>query len=301
MDTKRLLPEPWPPPAAVEPDFSESTLGAIGKMLPVGIHRGGVLHKRFDFCMVNSRVERELEEQRRRRNIGVGDFMTGVLCRVLTRLGHHDGFQELDDDERRLVIHHLTQPDVMYLWLALRVHVLGKDCKFQFRCPACDHKWTYIVDLEETDVRYAERPDQLSTLLELKDGFDSPAGRIEAVHVSPPPFSSYVEASAPKGKKGVSPNFGDIKAAMIAGSITASDGRPIPSRMSAIEEMSKYDVELVMQVIDDELPGPDMILQIDCPECGEDFRNPLQWDWDFFFGKASLCAPARRSSKRSSS
>ena len=96
-----------------------------------------------------------------------------------------------------------------------------------------------------------------------------------------PPFW-YSAISIPQGS-----TTADVKAKIISSSIRKLGELEAVSD-SILANLTKYDLEKMGRVIDDLMPGPDLTLEVNCPNCDADIRQQLDWSYDFFFGSASL-------------
>lgn len=283
---KRLTAAPEQPPvplAGAEAKISSTTIGDYGHRLPVGILQGGALHRGFAFKPFRMKEERELEAKRKaNKRISVGDFVTAVMAHMLTKLGPHSDFQSLTEDQRQLVVSQMYLGDVVYMWLCLRIEALGEAIQFPLKCGSCGFEQKLKADLNLTDVKVYEDLTSLTKNVKLRHGMVLPDGdETKDVVIQPPRWS---------GMCGASPgaNASDVKMALLIASIhTVGDGK-FSATTDAIEALSKWDVELMSKAVDTDSPGPDMTLEAVCSRCSNEWKIPLEWNWDFFFTAASL-------------
>lgn len=273
------------PPTGHERSLSESTIGDWGQRLPIGVYSGGELHRQFSMRRYTMGVEKELDEvsrPKKGRAPRVSLHVAKILSRMLTSCGLHGDFQDLPEEERISFLTGMFVGDVMYMWIWLRIEALGEIYKFSLECPACQHKWDWNADLNRTDVKVCEGPDDLGVHHTMRHGLEIRDETVTEIIVHPPRWSCYFHA---QGNGGRHIGQGSVKEAMLASSIAPIGGYPVAH--SQLEEMSKFDIEMLMGVVD-EGPGPDLVVEVECPECEMESKSHLNWDWSFFFSRASL-------------
>lgn len=277
--------EPQLPAAAYTRNLTESTFGDFGQRLPVGVLQGGELHREFSFRRFTMREERKLEELRRsRKKTQMVDFIAGILAHMLTKLGPYD-FETLTPMERRLVVNQMWHPDAMYAYIWLRIEALGPECVFSLTCTTCEHQWKWTADLNRTDVTSAESAADIVYPYKLRDGIETPEGLFHDVNIQPARWSAM---SAVNVKGGI--NLADVKLHMMASAIRRVEEGKHPISREMLETLTKYDSEMLYRAIDEMTPGPDLTLEVECPECGHEFLHLMDWSWDFFFRGSSLSA-----------
>lgn len=283
---KKTTAAPEQPPVRGEDEaarISDTTIGDYGHRLPVGILQGASLHRDFGFKPFRMKEERELETERKaNKRISVGEFVGTVMSHMLTKLGPYPDFQAIPKDERRLIISQMYLGDVMYIWLCLRIDALGEHIKFPLKCPSCTFEHKLNADLSLTDVKVYEDAASLTKPLKLRHGIDLPDKSTTLDVVLQPPRWLGMSGARPGATNS------DIKMAILSASILkVGDGR-FPATTDAIENMSKWDIELMAKTVETDAPGPDLTVEASCPQCQHEWEIPLDWNWDFFFTAASL-------------
>jgi len=277
--------QPPEPEEGHVPDVSSSTFEEWGQRLPIGVLQGGSLHRDFAFRRWTMKEERALEKMRKKnRRLSMGALVTNVLAYMLTRLGPYD-FETLDDGQRRMVVNQMWMPDVMYAYIYLRIEALGPEVKFPVECDKCGHKWKFAADLSRTDVTIAENPEALVRSHELRDGIVPPPGAgDEVAHtvLLQPPTWQAMSALKQDG------NMGDVKLFLMSSAMRKIGEGRIPAIPDVLEGLTKFDLEHLQRVIDDLTPGPELVLEVDCPSCDHENKRSLDWSWDFFFTASSL-------------
>lgn len=274
------------PPVPTSKDVrlvTESTFEDWGYRLPIGFLQGGELHRSFAFRPFRMREEEQLEKLRggKKKRVRMPEFVAGVLAYMLTRLGPYD-FETLSETERRLVVNQMWQQDVLYAYIYLRIDALGSECAFNLECATCGHEWRWVADLGRTDVEIAEDAKSLVFTHHLRDGLETPDGVVKEILIQPARWSAMSQIRSKTF------NYAEIKLALMASAIkNVGDGKhPITREM--LETLTKYDSEALTKAIDDLTPGPNLMLEVECPECGATFRHALDWNYDFFFTASSL-------------
>lgn len=272
-------PSDWPKQNGIV----ETTFGAWGRRMPIGILRGGKLHKDFAFRRWTSKQDRELEEVRANSGaMSVQEFVGKVVCHMLTQLGPWQDFQGLPESERLAITNQMYLGDVMYLYVWLRIEALGQRIVFRMRCPGCKKLFKMVADLRQTDVSAVESPDTLIKSLKLKDGIEVGETLEHNILVHPPQWIAMGSVKAD------TTNQHDVKTQIILSSLRQIGESVHPPAPQVLDTLTKYDLEMLTRVIDDMNPGPDLTLEARCAKCGVEFKSPLEWSWSFFFDGVSL-------------
>lgn len=264
-----------------------TTQGEFGQQLPIGILQNQMLHRQFSFKRYNSRVERELDEERRKqKNLNAIDWATIVLARLLTRLGPYTAFEQLSEQERRQVIYNCATQDVMYMLICLRSQAMGPEVRFNLTCQQCGHEWRPSIDLGEIPIRATTTIDQLARVYTLREPIEFGNGKTYTKLVVDQPKWSALAGF--KSKSFVSAEFQTLIGAIRYAFGETDDVPPLPASEAFLDEFGKYDFEHLRALLDEKSLGPDMALSADCPECSKTNKYGLDWSWDFFFKSPSL-------------
>lgn len=274
-----------PDPVAPEQrQFSESTAVDYGDRLPLGVYRDGVLHREFAFRPYKSSIEKELDKLKQKNQaMNNVEWATVLLATMLTRLGPYTDFAEEDFNTRRAIISRLYQPDMLYLIVRLRQSALGSEVRFNLTCPRCAEKYRPSIDLDDLKLTVAETAQSLTTLHTLRDGIVVGGKTYTKLVLGPPRWGALAGI---RSRSTVDAEFAIIVASIRRALTDAGEVSQITSDM--LGESSKYDFEVLKKVIDDEMAGPDLALQSECPSCGFVQNYGVDWSWDFFFKAASL-------------
>jgi len=266
------------------PVHSLTTFQLWGDQLPIGILEGGELHRSFAFGVYNLGSERELAIRRKKAH-APAESVVEVLAFMLISLGPYSDFQALDENSRKLIIQRMWMHDVLYVYFSLRRDALGDELSVGCTCPTCGAKWKFTGDLSQGDVKVVEDPKDITWPHVLKHGLIGKDGKpIRDIVLQPPRWECMMGISRKTGR--IDPVHAKVR--IIASSIRHLGDGSHALTEAAINSMSKWDVEHITKTLDDNVPGPDMTLEPECPECQAELRIPINWDWDFFFGAASL-------------
>ena len=264
-------------------EHTQTTFDDWGQRLPIGHIQNGQLYRNFKLAKFTMREERAIEGLRKARgNMSLATFVAEILGKMLVSYGPWDDFQELEEGQRLHIISNAWLGDVMYMYLYLRITAIGPDMKFDVTCPSCQEKARLPADLGQTDVIVAEDLASLSRNYELRDGVEVGIATVKSLVIQPPRWQ------AMDAMKGARSNHGDVKLSMILSSIRQLGDGKRPATMDIMETIGKRDLELLTKYIDQTSPGPDLVLEATCPQCGHVTNNPLNWNWDFLFTASSL-------------
>lgn len=273
------------------PDLAESTLGEYGYSLPVGVLEGNPpqLGKGFSFKPYRTKDEQAIEKLRKKQQHPGWDVVT-VLSQMLRTWGSDNDFAGKADKIKRSAINSAFMCDVLYAYINLRVEAMGEIIALDQECPSCATKWQWKADLNDMTLTVADGIESLEQTYKLRHPIEMGEKVYDTLVVGPPTWAAVTSIKTASRKSGVA----DIKMNMIVHAIRAMldsskpDQRPIPAAPSLLGEMSKYDLERLSATVDRLFPNVDVALEIDCPHCGHNWKYPVQWGFDFFFGGSSL-------------
>ena len=282
--------------------FSNSTLGLLGPTLPIGVLTGNppMLEKGFAFKPYRMKEERELDRIRNRKggsSTHPGKTVLDVLAYMLTEWGGDPEFSSRPYKHRVEAIRNAFMADVLYAYVWLRCEAMGSVLGMSVTCPTCSYEWNWQTDLEGLEIEVVDRTDQLVNKdYNLGTSILFGENEYDLLEVQPPVWAAVCDIKQNARRGGV----GDIKAKMIRSCVrqamcTSNDkAMPVTMTTAFMDEMTKRDVESLAQFINDEFPSVDLSMLIECPSCGAENLNQVQWNWDFFFSSSSLPNPSRR-------
>jgi hypothetical protein len=268
--------------AVTVPGIRQVLLPDQGPVLPLGID--GAHERDFSFKRWNLAKEKELGERRRNQpNANLGDWASVLLSEMLVRLGPHD-FPKLNEAERRLILSQMYMQDVLYLYFWLRYTAMGPALSIKMECPFHEYKFDWPGDLRTMIVRVPDTLDAARWEFKLESPFPLRGSESKKWSLGPVRWSAIEQSNI-----GRRVNQGKIKAIMIHASILRVDGREIAIAEHELDEMTKLDLERHIGQIDSHAVGPDLSLDVRCPDpkCDRRWTTSLDWSYDSFFSISS--------------
>lgn len=266
-----------------ERKITRTTFREWGARLPLGILKDGQLHRQLAFRDFGYKQEQQVSALKASsRGSTVSEFTAGVLGIMLTQLGPYQ-LDSMNEHERRLLITHAWQQDIMYAYLWLRIDAMGEEFKMNLKCPACGHDWRTHIDLLDTDVKVCETPESLTFPHKLKRRGMQVGDQVYWDLILQPPrwASMLVRESGGEVDQSLSLMHGAIRQL-----VGMPEGSVVPR--AAMETLHKQDIELLKRTVNDNTPGPELDLESTCPNCRHEVKHGINWAWDFFFTAASL-------------
>lgn len=266
------------PSAAVK----QVSLPELGPTLPIGVD--GSADRSMSFKRWNLRVEKELGEKRKAvPNANLGEWASILLSEMATKIGPHD-FTQMKEAERRLALSQMYMQDVLYAYLYLRYAAMGASLKIDMECPYHEYSFVWPGDLSTLMVRTIDKLEAACWNFELQEPTVIRNKPRKRFHCGPVRWHAIEEAQL-----GRRVNQGQMKAIMIHASILKVDDEEIALAEHELDEMTKLDLERHIAEIDRYAVGPDLSLDVRCPDkkCDRRFRTSLDWSYDTFFAISS--------------
>lgn len=269
-------------PAGAPADPRKTTLVDLGYQLAAGVDAGaGQPRERgFAFAPWRSKDERILGSLRdRNRAMTPGVFASEVLGHFLTLWGAQD-LRDMSAPQRRLLLSRAYAGDVYTAWFQLRREVLGDDFDMEITC-LCRHAFPYAVDLGTVEVKVVLDGDTLAQPFALRDGVEYRGTTSHVATIKPLRWDVYEGLGPSTGM-----NMGAVKSRFAAGAIVGLSGLDVPGEVhlpADALDLSKRDLEGLAAAIDKMQPGPDLSVDVDCPQCGTRCLRALPWTYDSFF------------------
>lgn len=271
--------------------YRVTTLGELGAKLPIA-PRGidGAILKDRDFSFREWDMEAEEKiSQLQKDSINVGDFTNRMLCLLLDQFCGQD-FQSKRPEAQTLLLNQLEFPNIMYMYVFLRVEELSQYLKMDVGCPNCKKLIeNYMVDLEDLEIHVKDTEHtrvQEYTLVKpirLEDG-----KIVTGMMIDVAKWDSLESAS-----RDIIENGGKMKAMLFKSSISGvlEAKGPIDGFISTeklIKKIKKIDIEKISNLVIKNNGGPSMVVGGKCPHCRTEFLKPLDWRYDYFFDSSSL-------------
>ena len=215
----------------------------------------------------------------------MAQYVGMVLGTMCTRLGSHD-FEsaELKMEQKRLAIGQMFVGDVFYAYVWLRIQALGAELVLNLTCPQCNKKIeNFVADLDSVEVEVADTLDDACWDYELKNPLTIRGETVSHLVLGPARWNA-IELVKGGGRGVAKPLI--IKAA-IQSLGTKEDNKRIALTETELDELTKRDIEAMVSQIDNRSIGPSMAIEGTCKACARDFRLPIDWGYDSFFGDSS--------------
>lgn len=263
---------------------AKTTLKKQGAVLPLGFPDGNGGYAR-DIALRPWRMAEEKELGKLRsenENASMGQFVTMILATMCTKIGHHN-LDAMKFAERQVVISQMFMGDVFYAYMWLRAQNLGAILELELICPFCKTKHPFDADLETTEVVVADSIEAASWEQALKFPFEIRGEKVTGLKMAPPRWAT-MEAIGDTGA-----DSGSAKSGIIAGSVCGFTGKDTPVSITEgeLNEMMKYDIEMLTRGVEDYDMGPNMAVDVKCPRCKREAVHPMNWGYDNFFGISS--------------
>lgn len=260
------------------------TLAEQGPSLPIGIDTGTELAKLIHHRVWKTRDERELGKLKKPK-MNMSQYVGTVLAHLYDVVGPWVFNDEMKPDERRVRIASMYMADVFYMYVWLRMNVIGEKLKMNVVCPqqGCQHKFPFTGDLNTIEVYTASSAKELGSFYELRDPIEIRHKTVRTFRMGP-------------ARWGIVESFGaDIsnealgKIATVRGSITGLDDDPADVMLvdDELDELSKRDFEGLLAHVNTDFYGPKMVIEGVCPRCETEFASMIDWRYDSFFSTSS--------------
>lgn len=252
------------------------TLVEVGKTLPIA----GV-----DFALRewDWSFEEELGDVLEKRpNLNVGEYISEVVCRALTRVGDID-FDKVKHAQKRSLLRDMHFADVLYMYVWVRVDGLGKELKLEpFKCESCGDLVNYVGDLSTIEVKCHGSGPATKTI-ELQHGLKYVGEIRKSVKVGPIKWAFMEDKDVARKFR----NPAKFKASTIQHGVFEIDGVPPPIMFTpdVLRSMSTKEITKLVREIDQCDGGAVMEISGNC-ECGKEFLHPIDWTYNDFFGRS---------------
>ena len=266
-----------------------TTLGALGLTLPIG--QKGAKDLSFSFKDWDMEVEEKLADlQERSKNVGA--FVRQMMDMLLESFCGQD-WDSIPDNEKVMAMHNLHFPNMMYMYIALRVEELGNELAFDhITCPNCKRGiQNYVADMSTLEIKCKETGDEgenLEKRYELKKPILVGEKPITALKISVTQWGALEKVPAEKAGNGAA-----VKTAIFESSIAGAynNDEPIEGFVdvkAVVKKLKKFDIEKLQKEITENNCGPEMLVGGECPHCKAEFVKALDWGYETFFDSSSL-------------
>lgn len=256
------------------------TMADWGKRLPLGIEEGGRLNKDFDLVPLSWKLERDIGRawENKRDRVTLGEHVTSILAHAVTRLGSAD-ITKHSVTKKQLIFNQMYAGDVLYMYAYLRLVSLGKELRLrELVCERCRHKFDFVADVTSLEIMVRERAEHLRVPLKLRDGFKMAGDQRKKLTLRPNTWSMM---DAHFSADNLAETFSRIVLSSVVGVEGLPEGSVVTER--EIEQLTKYDMALFEQALDQVMGGPRWDIQGECPSCKSSFSILLDWSYQNFF------------------
>jgi len=268
----------------------KTTMSDLGANLPLGVlDPTGALAKQFSVRPWRMKEEKELGKLRNeiKGTVSVAQQTGLVVAHMLNSVGNHD-FTKLQHPEKQLVVSQMFMGDVWYVYAYVRKQCIGEEVPMKLTCPRCGIEFDYQANLQTLQVNHASDLDASKWEYELKDPFEIRSKEVKKFILGPQRWEIAEQSYATKDDS-------VAKELAMIGSIKGinDDTNTLELISGELDDMSKRDVESLINKIDIHYMGPNMAIEMTkkdkCPKCGysNDYVISLDWSYNNFFGISS--------------
>lgn len=267
-----------------------TTLGELGNQLPIF---DGSDNLSFSFKEWDMDVEEQLSDLQEDSE-NVGTFVRSMMNLLLDEFKGKD-YQSLSKEEKVMALSQLHFPNMMYMYMALRVEELGHELHFDsVKCSQCGKEnKDFIADMRGLDVDCKGEGHTHTVDYELKRPItlENPNGGttiVTGVKIGVSKWDSLESVPTEKAQ-----NAGFVKKAIFNSAITGAynNGELIEKFIdlkTLVRKIKKFDIERIGKKVVDNNGGPDMKLSGTCQHCRKDFETQINWGYESFFDSSSL-------------
>lgn len=273
----------------------KTTLKENGPRLPIGIVVDGKVEKTFNFRTFKAKIERHLGNWKEgaKDTHSPGQLIAMQVPKLLSLLVTRIGSSEIQVDnsgdslpQSELIFYQAYFADIMYMYLYLRSQTLGTRVRCPVSCDSgkCSYSGMAEFDLSETSVNIAEDLKEVYQWVTLQRPFKLRDQKTlcSKVKVGPVTWSTMTKPGIIGG------SIGTIELATLQDAICAVNGSDTPYHFTDedIDEMEKIDRVRIDRIAAKSHVGVDLNVTISCPKCRAPIVNPLNWEYENFFGSS---------------
>lgn len=240
--------------------------------LPFGVKdTEGNIHKEVELIEMNGKVDEQIAKPDIRTN--TGKIINAVIGICLKRVGDLTP-QKLGRAKWEKLIADMYMGDRDYIMLKLRQITYGNDLELDLQCPSCRDKFKYIVEIE-TDIENRPvlgDPDNLP--------FELPRGvkNKEGVLITEGKFKLPTGFDQEQMDNMLRRNPGQANTTLLTRAVKELGDIQLSS--DTIRNLNKMDREYLVEHLAENMFGPKLIVEIECPTCTEKFDtgvNPVNF------------------------
>ena len=234
------------------------------EMLAGYVDEDGVLHKTFVIREMNGKDEEAIKQTNNAQN--GAKVINILLARCVVRIGTLVK-KDFKPKEWENIIKKLYIGDQDFILLKIRELSLGKEIECQHTCPYCKASVTTYVDTDEFEILPFNGEREIP--FELPRGYTDRRGNVFSTGVMRLPNGFDREVLTPKAKK----NLAVATTLLLARLCKFDNG--VPTTEEVMQNLKLRDREYLNKLLNEETFGPKTSVEIECPECGEEFTGSL--------------------------
>lgn len=276
--------KPAPGTVIKQPVIKEVEMGELGARLALGIaDPNGIFQKEISTRRWNLTKEGEIASKRRNTKgkgaLSMYTWVTMLLSEMCTTLGPYqlDGMTEA---EKLMAVNSFHLGDVLTAYSWLRREAMGKELRLRLECPSCEFQFPFPADLDTLVIRTADSIADTRWVYVPRDTFEVRGKPVENIE-----FGSMLWSALSQTKI----ELGASKTETIHASAYKINGEEIALTRDELGEMSKRDLETILDLIDRYSIGPNLAIDAKCRDqrCEYEFKTMIDWGYDSFFSISS--------------
>lgn len=259
----------------------------LGAQLPLGIvDAAKTYHKGIAARVWKQGTERELGDLRdKNRDENFAQHVSIILGTMLTKIGNQD-LEGKELEAKTVLVSQMYMADVLYAYIWLRVESLGHNLNVDIKCPSCKGEFPFSADLNTLEVTCVDALEEALWNYQLKHPIKIRGRECKAFRLGPTRWCSLENTG------GSEFNTAQTKADVVRNSIheVGYDGEnfeALPVSESELDELSKFDFETLVHLVDKNSIGPDMSISDKCRLCSRPFTTSIDWGYESFFAFSS--------------
>lgn len=267
------------------------TLKDLGPVLPITRFIADKPVEKLDFSFLewDMTVEEKLAEIKAKAK-SMGQFINQMMSLLLDRFCGQD-FQAMTKEERLISLNQLEYPNMMYMYVYLRVEELGDELRLDVNCPHCGKlNKDFVCSLHDMEVhaKGVEHARKIDFTLK-KPILMANEQIITGLKIDIAKWDAMENADAE-----LSENDAKVKQLLFNSSIcgaSVGDGEPMKGFVDVqtiVKKLKKIDIERLGQAIAQNNGGPMMAVKGKCQHCAKEWAKLLNWGYDYFFDNSSL-------------
>ena len=224
----------------------------------------GVVHKTFALREMTGRDEEAISKNDLKQNSA--KLVSVLLERCVTRIGSLTR-KSVGSDKWREIIKDLYAGDQDFMLIKLRELSIGSEIEVSHICPYCKANLKTLLDVSELEIN----PFKGSRLIafDLPRGFKDKKGVVHKTGTMRLPKGIDREYLIPLAKK----NLALANTLMLTRICTFDDGLTVTE--DVMRDLAVRDREYLQKLLQENLFGIDLEVDVTCTECGETFKGNL--------------------------